>query len=116
MGLKKRCFHRFDDIGIVESTNLCQFPGHLDNVSREGIKVHYKFPVLVDFENDYEIKVTFARFVTNGTVFLLCHPCWVKVDKGMTEIGFKVFQSKDYSKFLEYVQILDTEMKEVDND
>lgn len=105
---------RFDDIGRFEAFELCALPGSLVNISREGCKIRYDFPVIVDLDNDYEAAVTFARAASNGQVRVLCHPVWVQTVAGKTEIGFKILPSLDYSSFLKYVKLLDDENDSID--
>jgi hypothetical protein len=104
---------RFADIGRIEAPQICALPGILDNLSREGCKIHYMFPVVVDLENDYEIKIMSAGHPLKPFV-LLCHPQWVKEDKGITEIGFSILRSPDYARFLEYVNNLDSDAEALD--
>lgn len=114
MSSETRLFERFDDIGRVESSELCPLSGILDNVSREGCKVHYNFPVVVDLDNDYEIKMTFARNASEGSLQLICHPQWVREENGCTEIGFKILPSKEYPRLIEYIEKLGLEAKSED--
>jgi hypothetical protein len=106
---------RFADIGRIDAPQICALPGVLDNISREGCKIHYMFPVVLDLENDYEIKVTPASSPMRP-LLLLCHPQWVKEDKGITEIGFSILRSPDYSRLVSYVDNLDSDAEELDVD
>lgn len=108
-----RKFTRFADIGRVDAPQLCALSGVLDNISREGCKIHYTFPVVVDLENDYELKITPAASPLKPLV-LLCHPQWVKEDKGSTEIGFSILRSPDYTRLTEYVRNLGAEQDSQD--
>ena len=106
MCMKDRASRRYNDIGRIAIDDICAFPGVLDNVSRGGFKMHYVFPVNVDFDSDYEAGITCARAASNGTFSVLCHPQWSKNVNGGTEIGFKLLPSKDSSKFCDYVSKL----------
>lgn len=114
MSSEVRKAERFDDIGRIESLELCPLAGILDNISQTGCKVHYKFPVVVDLDNDYEVKITFARAASEGSLFLLCHPQWVREEHGCTEIGFKILPSKDNLRLVEYIKKLNIESKDSD--
>ncbi len=97
---------RFSDIGRIDAPQICALPGVLDDISRDGCRIHYMFPVVVDLENDYELKITPASSPMRP-FRLICHPQWVNEDKGMTEIGFSFLRSPDYSRLIEYVNNLD---------
>ncbi len=97
---------RFDDIGRFESNELCALPGTLENISKDGCKVRFQFPVMVDLDNDYEAKITFARAASEGQFSLVCHPQWAKESNGVTEIGFKILPSRDFSRLADYVSQL----------
>lgn len=97
---------RYDDIGRIDAPQICALPGVLDNISREGCKVHYPFPVVIDLDSDYEIRVMPSHISgeMHKTAFtLLCHPRWVKEDRGATEIGFSILRSPDSVYLSEYV-------------
>jgi hypothetical protein len=55
MALEERHSERFDDIGRVEIPELCGISATLENISKDGCKIHYSFPVVVDLENDYDM-------------------------------------------------------------
>ncbi len=107
--VEQRADKRFDDIGRIEAEDLCPLAGVLDNISLNGCKVHYKFPVSVDMENDYKVKITFARDASNGSLSLLCRPRWTKETNGRMEIGFSILPSVDSARLTEYVKKLGLE-------
>ena len=106
---EQRVDKRFDDIGRIEAENLCPLAGVLDNISLNGCKVHYKFPVSVDLENDYKARITFARDASNGGLSLLCRPKWTRKTNDGTEIGFKILPSADSARLAEYIKKLGLE-------
>ena len=106
MALEERHSERFDDIGRVEIPELCGISATLENVSKDGCKIHYSFPVVVDLENDYELKITFARIASEGAFSLMCRPVWAKEVSGYTDIGFKFLHSTDIAKLNEYIEQL----------
>ncbi len=108
MNSKERLSHRFEDIGRFLSPDLCALPGTLENISREGCKIHYSFPVSVDLNNDYEVKITFSR-VANESFLLLCRPCWVKTEENCTDIGFQILPSTDFMRLEKYIEKLNIE-------
>lgn len=103
----QRNFSRYDDIGRFEVSELCALPGALVNISREGCKIRYDFPVNVDLESDYNAKITFARSAMNGQYRLLCRPRWVLNVGESTEIGFQILPSQDFSNLSKYIEELE---------
>ncbi len=103
MNHKNRLSPRFDDMGRFESNELCALPGTLENISKDGCKVRFHFPIVVDLDNDYESKITFARAASEGQFSLVCHPQWARESNGTTEIGFRILPSKDFARLSEYV-------------
>lgn len=114
MAFKPRLFERFDDTGKIEIPSLCPLPGVLDNISEGGCRVHYNFPVVVELENDYEIKIFFARNILEGSLQLVCHPQWVREVGNCTEIGFKILPSQDFPRLAEYIKKLGLDEKSGD--
>ena len=108
MNSEERLSHRFEDIGRFLSPELCAIPGTLENISREGCKIHYSFPVAVELNNDYEAKITFSR-AANESFSLLCHPCWAKAEGNGTDIGFQILPSTDFMRLSKYIQKLDSD-------
>lgn len=108
MDSSDRLSERFKDIGRFYSEEVCALPGVLEDISKEGCKIHYSLPVSVDMENDYEAKITFARSA-NESFVLLCHPQWIKEDGDDTDIGFKILPSTDFSRLAKYIEKLKEE-------
>lgn len=111
MNSKERLSQRFEDIGRFLSLDLCALPGTLENISREGCKIHYSFPVSVDMNCDYEAKITFSR-AANETLALICHPCWVKSEGSGTDIGFQILPSTDYMRLEKYIKKLGSDSED----
>lgn len=108
MNSEERLSHRFEDIGRFLSPELCALPGTLENISREGCKIHYSFPVSVDLNNDYEVKITFSR-VANESFSLICRPCWIQNLENGTDIGFQILPSTDFMRLAKYIDKLNIE-------
>lgn len=113
MNSKERLSQRFEDIGRFLATDLCALPGVLVDISREGCKIHYSLPVVIDMDNDYEAKITFAR-AANETYTLLCHPQWLKQDGDDSDIGFKILPSTDYTRLAKYIEKLGNDISDDD--
>ncbi len=109
MSLEERLSKRFDDIGRFESPEICALPASLENISKNGCRVRFRFPVNLDLDNDYEAKITFARSASEGSLSLLCKPQWSKEENGCTIIGFMILPSKDFARLGEYVEHLHLE-------
>ncbi len=109
MNSKDRLSQRFKDMGRFMSNALCALPGILKDISREGCRIHYSFPVVVDLNSDYEAKITFSR-IANESFTLTCHPCWVKNVGNDTDIGFKILPSTDYMRLEKYIDVLDKDV------
>lgn len=106
MNSKERHSQRFEDMGRFFASDLCALPGIVENISREGCKIRYQFPVTVDVDYDYDVKITFAR-AASDSFQLVCHPQWVREDGKFTEIGFKILPSTDYSRLAVYINQLE---------
>lgn len=115
MNSEERLSQRFEDIGRFLSPDLCALPGTLENISREGCKIHYSFPVSVDFNSDYEAKITFSR-VANESFLLLCHPCWIKEEGNSMDIGFQILPSTDFARLAKYIEKLNNESEDTLSD
>ena len=73
MKIEKRKHSRIEEIGKVESHNLCLFPGVLVDVSKVGCRVRFPDTFEVDVDIDYELKI--SPVVTHlGTLFKLYFP------------------------------------------
>ena len=58
MDEENRQHTRYEEIGRVLAPELCALPGVLDDISVSGCKIHYSFPITVDLENEYDIKLS----------------------------------------------------------
>ena len=52
MDQENRLHTRYEEIGRVTASELCALPAVLDDISLNGCKIHYSFPVVVDLENE----------------------------------------------------------------
>ncbi|MBQ9239687.1 MAG: hypothetical protein IJ191_10350 [Treponema sp.] len=101
----ERKSERFSDFGRAFAPDLCPLPGVLDDVSLHGCKVHFPLSVTVDFDNDYPLIIQ-PSSQRDEKLELLCHPQWSKQDGGVTDIGFSILPSHDYTRFTEYIGCL----------
>jgi len=98
---------RYADIGRVDASGVCALPGVLDDISLTGCKVHFPIPVVIDMENDFELKIKPAQKSSNNPFVLVCHPQWIKENNGETEVGFKILRSPDTPQLASYIEELE---------
>ncbi len=108
METEKRNSTRFKEIGKITSQELCALPGILDDISASGLKVHYAFPVVVDLENEYELKISPFHGSNTTPMNLICTPQWVKEHGGNTFIGFSIQYSPDAHKLQHFIKHLES--------
>ena len=106
MEQENRLHTRYEEIGRITAPEICALPGILDDISLNGCKVHYSFPIVVDLENEYEVKI--APLHGNSTPLnLICSPQWVNENGGSTFIGFKIHYSPDAHKLESFIKHLE---------
>lgn len=106
MDYRDRQETRFKEIGRITAPELCAIPGILDDISLNGCKVHYQFPVVADLENEYEIKLAPSSNSDESPLNLICKPQWVKESDGSTYIGFQILYSPDVNRLTEFINYL----------
>lgn len=112
MGQENRRDPRYLEIGRVTAPELCALPGILDDISANGCKVHYSFPVVVDLENEYDVRISPLHGSFTSPLNLICTPQWVKEQEGNTFIGFMINYSPDAHKLEEFIKHLETITKD----
>jgi len=103
---------RFEEIGRVTAPEICALPGVLDDISSSGCKIHYSYPVVVDLENEYEVKISPLHSGDAAPLNLICIPQWVKEQEGNTFIGFKIQYSPDANRLNSFIE----HMEEISKD
>lgn len=109
MSEENRQHTRYEEIGRITCPEICALPGVLDDISSSGCKVHYSFPVVVDLETEYEVKLSPLHHGDQTPLNLICLPQWVKEQDGNTFIGFKILYSPDANRlniFIEHLEEL----------
>lgn len=104
---------RYDEIGRVSATEICPLSGILDDISSTGLKIHYSFPVVLDLENEYDLKIAPLHSTDSTPLHLLCTPQWVNEIEGSTYIGFKVLYSPDANRLSEFIIHLEEINKDI---
>lgn len=97
---------RYKEIGHFLAPDLCMLPGIIDDVSLEGCKVHYQFPVTVELSNEYDCQLSPSQNPSENPLHLKCVPQWVKDTGDKTEIGFKIMYSPDGNKLSDFIDQL----------
>lgn len=97
---------RYKEIGRIIAPEICALTGILDDISATGCKVHYPFPVVVELENEYEIKIAPTRTHDETPLKLICIPQWVNEKDGCTHIGFQILYSPDANRLAEFIAYL----------
>ena len=98
---------RYEEIGRVIAPELCALPAVLDDISLSGCKIHYSFPVVVDLENEYDLKISPLHSSVSTPLNLICIPQWVKEQDGSTFIGFKIQYSPDANRLSAFINQLE---------
>lgn len=107
MDKEKRTSTRYKEIGKITAPELCALSGVLDNISIDGLKVHYSFSIVVDLENEYELELLPSNAVQTTPLKLKCQPLWAKEQDGNTYIGFKILYSPDANRLNEFINHLE---------
>lgn len=107
MSIENRQCTRFEEIGRINAPEICALPGVLDDISANGCKIHYSFPITLDLDNEYEIKISPLHNSNDSPLNLICIPQWVKEQEGNTYIGFKIIYSPDAARLGDFIEHLE---------
>ena len=109
---ENRLHTRYEEIGRITAPEICALPGILDDISLSGCKVHYSFPVVVDLENEYDVRISPLHGSNSSPLNLICSPQWVNETGGNTYIGFKIHYSPDAHKLEQFIKYLESISKD----
>ncbi len=112
MNQENRSHTRYEEIGRVTAPEICALPAVLDDISLNGCKIHYSFPVVVDLENEYDVKIAPLHSAESTPLNLICMPQWVKEQEGSTFIGFKILYSPDANRLADFIKVLESMAKD----
>lgn len=115
MNIENRQSARYPEIGHIVAPELCSLPGIIDDISKEGCKVHYQFPIVVDLEREYEARLSPSKNANSNPLNLIMTPQWAKESDGKTYIGFKFQFSPDENKLHVFIEHL-KQLSEEDNE
>lgn len=107
MAEENRLHTRYEEIGRITAPEICALPGVLDDISASGCKIHYAFPVVVDLDNEYDIKISPLHQGDQAPLNLRCSPQWIKELEGNTYIGLKIQYSPDANRLSSFIQHLE---------
>lgn len=109
MNKENRKSVRYKEIGRVVSQDLCAIPGILDDISATGCKIHFPCSIIVDLENEYELKISVSRTPNEPALKLMCKPQWVKEVSGNTQLGLEILYSPDAARLKDLIAVLHEE-------
>lgn len=112
MAEENRQHIRYEEIGRITAPEICALPGVLDDISASGCKIHYSFPIVIDLDNEYEVKISPLHQGDQNPLNLICIPQWVKEQDGNTFIGLKILYSPDANRLNSFI----THLEEITKD
>lgn len=98
---------RYKEIGRIIAPEICALPGVLDDISASGCKIHYSFPIVLELDNEYEIKISPLHQEDQTPLNLICTPQWIKEQNENTFIGLKILYSPDANRLNNFIQHLE---------
>lgn len=107
MAEENRLSQRYKEIGRVIAPEICALPGILDDISASGCKIHYSFPVVIDLDNEYDIKISPLHQGDQPALHLICTPQWTKEQNESTFIGLKIQYSPDANRLNSFISHLE---------
>ncbi len=116
MSDENRLNTRYKEIGRVLISEISSLPGVLDDISISGCKIHFLMPVVIDLENEYNVKILLSRNSTENPLNLYCKPQWAKECQGSTQIGMKIIFSPDMKRLTSFINDLKKEDSDIFTD
>lgn len=116
MRTEKRKHQRLEDIGKVNASDLCLFPGVLVDVSKLGCRVRFPASFLVNTDVEYELKISPVRFSCFEPFLIMARPIWQKTTDDSTEVGFTILHSPSFKKFDSYIEKLIEEKRNLESE
>ena len=106
MSSEKRNSTRYREIGRITAPELCPIPGILDDISLTGLRIHYSYPLAVNMDTEYDLKITTSSNSDEKPLNLICLPQWISQNDDNTSIGFKILYSPDANRLNIFIQRL----------
>jgi hypothetical protein len=107
----KRRIIRFDDVGRVDASEICVFPGILLDISEGGCKSRFPYSREFNLDSDYELRVSPAHKKNLQPFMLIGQPRWQRQEGQSIEIGFKFLHSPGIKALLAYLETLALEKR-----
>lgn len=98
---------RYKEIGHFLAPALCMLPGIIDDVSLNGCKIHYQFPVTIETNTEVEAQLSPSQNPSENPLKLICKCQWVKEENGKTYAGFQILYSPDGKKLQDFIEHLE---------
>lgn len=105
MKSERRNATRYEEIGRVDSTELCALPGVMDDISETGCKVHFPVPVTLDKEREYELTIRMPGKGEASSITLVSRPEWIRDLPEGSELGFSFYRHKIFQNFSRLLKV-----------
>lgn len=113
MSIENRQAPRYNDFARARIDELCQLPGFLEDVSKNGCKVRFMHVCDLDTESEYTMTILPALRSGIREFSIVVKPQWIRKGGDYVEIGFSVLCSPGMCQFNRYVDIL-AQLEEVE--
>lgn len=107
MKSERRNATRYEEIGRVDSQELCALPGVMDDISETGCKVHFPVPVTLDMEREYDLTIRMPGKGEASSITLVSRPEWVREQGEGSALGFSFLPSQDFPKLQSLIKMLE---------
>jgi hypothetical protein len=106
MNDENRQLPRYPDFARAKIRELCQLPGYLEDVCKNGCRVRFPNAVSIDTDREYTLAILPALRCGIGEFDLIVSPQWIREERDSVEIGFSVLHCPGIRQFMRYVEIL----------
>ena len=107
----KRRIVRFTDVGRIDASEICVFPGILLDISQGGCKSRFPYSREFDLDCDYELRVFPAHKRNQRSFLLIAQPRWQRQEGQSTEIGFEFLHSPGVKALEAFLETLELEQR-----
>jgi hypothetical protein len=107
MSIENRQMPRYQDFARARIQEMCQLPGYLEDVSRNGCKVRFSHVNDIDTDREYTLQIQPAPKSGIAEFSLVVQPQWVRRNGDTVDVGFSVLHSPGIRQFSRYVEHLE---------